>query len=47
MNKKDIKYRQGRSKRQVERNDKVGFAALLFFVITLGLTMIVSLVSSI
>jgi len=47
MNKKDIKYRQGRSKRQVERNDKVGFAALLFFVITLGLTIIVSLVSSI
>lgn len=31
MNKKDVKYRQGRSKRQVENNEKLTFFSLLFF----------------
>ena len=47
MNKKDMKYRQGRSKRQVESNEKVAFATLFLMAVALGLTMIVSLVTSI
>lgn len=33
MNKKDIKYRQGRSKKQVEQNEKLTFFSLLFFLV--------------
>lgn len=34
MNKKDVKYRQGRSKKQVENNEKLTFFSLLFFLVT-------------
>lgn len=46
MKKNDLKYRQGRSKKQVENNDKVAFASILFFIVVLGVTMIVALISS-
>ena len=46
MKKKDIKYRQGRSKTQVESNEKVAFASLFIMAVTLGLSLIVSLIIS-
>lgn len=46
MNKKDIKYRQGRSKAQVVANEKVAFASLFFMVIVLGVTLITAILTS-
>ena len=46
MKKKDLKYRQGRSKAQVESNEKVAFVSLFFMAIALGVSLIVSLITS-
>jgi hypothetical protein len=46
MKKKDLKYRQGRSKAQVESNEKVAFASLFLMAIALGVSLIVSLITS-
>ena len=46
MKKKDIQYRQGRSKRQVEANEKVAFASLFLMAVTLGVSLIVALITS-
>ena len=44
MKKKDIKYRQGRSKAQVESNEKVAFASLLIMTVVLGVSLILGLI---
>lgn len=46
MKKKDIKYRQGRSKAQVESNEKVAFASLFLMAVALGMSLILSLIIS-
>ena len=45
MNKKDIMYRQGRSKAQVESYEKLAFASLFFMMVVVGVTLILSIIS--
>ena len=47
MKKKDIKYRQGRSKAQVESNGKVLCASTVFFGSILIITIIVNFINKI
>lgn len=46
MNKKDIKYRQGRSKAQVEANEKIAFASLLMMMALLGVSLVAAIITS-
>jgi len=46
MNKKDIKYRQGRSKAQVEANEKIAFASLLMMMAVLGVSLVAAIITS-
>lgn len=46
MNKKDIKYRQGRSKAQVQANEKIAFASLLMMMALLGVSLVAAIITS-
>lgn len=45
MNKKDFKYRQGRSKKQVEQNEKLTFYSLVFFLAAFSALLVARLIS--